>query len=667
MEKNRWKIWAAGFFLWMTAVAPTWGQEPMRLDDVVVTATKTETSIRDIPASITVITNEQLTNQNLPDGDIADALRTVPGISMTRAYAPFPASVNIRGVGSGSTLYLVNGIPTDWQISQTIPVERVARVEIIRGPASALYGANAAGGVINIILKEGGETPSSSISAGGGSYGHYRTAASTDGSAEKFNYALSAFYDEADGDNVVKNNVNPSIHMIDDCNYYKKGLGIGAGYRLSDSANVRMFYNYFHDHYTRGRPHVGGDWDYNLAGLIYDQKINKQLSLKASTAYRMDDYLHLYDKGGTNYDPKQKRNMDYDELPFELQATYGLGWGHTLTAGFFTNNQETDQKYRDWLTREQTQRNQFSVQTLAGYVQDVWKPADPVTVTLGGRYDHWKNYDNIFTSFKEPNLKDRTDDHFSPKAGVRYNINASTSTWLNYGEGFLPPTSEQLYDDRTSGGNPRIPNPDLEPETTQSFELGLERWFMSRLQTSLAGFYNYTDDKILSWFNADNVWINQNIGRTESYGAELTLAYYLTDNWTLNANYTYNRATIDENPQNKDLEGNYLTFSPEHKANLGATYSLRNNFTLGGCVKYLSKQYTDDANTKRNKNGEEMIMEESVVVDIKGTKHFPVSWGIMKMVDVSLSVDNLFDREYRSFYMYEDPGTNVFGEVAFIF
>lgn len=642
-------------------------QDVQSLDEVVVTATKYETSIKDIPASITVIDGEELNDQNLPNGDIGDALRTVPGVTVRRAYAPFPASANIRGLGSDATVYLVNGIPTNWQISQTIPVERVARVEIIRGPASALYGANASGGVINIILKQGGKATKSAVSAGGGSYGRFRTAASTEGGTDKINYAAAAFYEDADGTNVVENNVNPSIHMIGDCDYDKRGAGFSSGYKISESSQVQFFYNYYHEKYTRGRPHVGGDWDYNMAGVMFDQKVGENLDLRASAAYRFDDYTHLYDKGRTNYDPRQKRYTDYDEMPFELQATLATELKHTLTAGFFYNNQETDQKYNDWETGAQTAENQYSVQTLAGYFQDVWKPAEKITVTAGVRYDRWKNYDNYFSNFENPDLDDRTDDHFSPKIGVRYNMNDAMSVWCNYSTGFKPPTSEQLYDDRTSGGNPRQPNPDLEPETTSSYEVGVEHWFTSRLQTSLVGFYNYTDDKILSWFNADNVWINSNIGRSKSYGTELEIAFYPTENWALTANYTFNKATIDENPQDPSLEGNYLTFSPKHKANIGVRYSIINNFTLSASCRYLSKQYTNDANLEYNAAGEELMMDDSFVVDLKGIKHFPVSWGYLKMVDVSVSVDNLFDEEYRAFYMYEDPGTTFFGEVKMVF
>jgi iron complex outermembrane receptor protein len=102
-------------------------------------------------------------------------------------------------------------------------------------------------------------------------------------------------------------------------------------------------------------------------------------------------------------------------------------------------------------------------------------------------------------------------------------------------------------------------------------------------------------------------------------------------------------------------------------ANLGVIYNRPDNFTLSGYLRYLSDQYSDDANTDRNAAGEQLMMTESVVVDLKGTKHIPVSRGAVKKLDISLSIDNLFDERYRSFYLYEDPGTTYFAEIKFVF
>ncbi len=639
-----------------------------QLEEVTVTATKYETAVKNVPASVTIIHAEDLSDQNFPNQDIGDALRYVTGISLRRAYAPFPSYANIRGAGSGGTVYLVNSIPTDWQISQAIPVEIVERVEIIRGPASALYGADATGGVINIILKEGKETPKTTLKGGYGSFDRYRGSLSTEAKAGNFNIALAGFYEESDGTNIVENTVNASVHMIDDCNYDKRGVTVNSGYDFSEQTNLQFFYSYMNNKYTRGRPNVGGDWDYNLAGLTLNQDIGEKIHLRAYAAYRSDDYLHLYDLGRTNYDPGRKRNTDYEETPLELQGIFDLG-SHILTSGISFNDESTKQVYHDLTgtTDSYNYQNEFKVRTFAGYLQDAWSMTDKWVMTLGLRYDHWKNYDNFFEKFTDQNPDDRTDSNISPKAGIRFNLDNATSFWGSYAMGFTPPTSEQLYDDRTSGGNPRLANPDLKPETTNSFEIGVDRWFGSKVQSNVTCFYTYTKDKIMSWFDDSNVWVNKNIGESESYGAEFTLAYYLTDNWTLKANYTYNKATISDNPSDTSIEGNYLPFSPKHKANFNVIYNQPGNFGVSASVRYLSKQYSNDANTETNSNGEDVMMDASFVVDLKGTKHFLINKGFIKQIDLSLGIDNLFDEEYRTMYMYEDPGTTYYAEVGFTF
>lgn len=645
----------------------TAGEKAISLGEVVVSATKHETFVKDVPASVTIIDADQIAFQNLPNGDIGDVLRSVPGMTVRRAYVPFPSYPNIRGLGSDATVILVNGIPTNWEITQAIPPANIERIEVVRGPASALYGANANGGVINLILKKGMKETRGSVGTGYGSFDTRNLNADIQGKQEKFGYALAAVYEESDGSRVVTNQVNPGITMIDDCDYDKKAMSVNTTYDLSPTSAVSLFYNYFNDRYTRGRPHVGGDWDRHFAALSWDVGLSDQVSLKTYAGLRYDDLIHLYDMGGTNYDPNRKRFTDYYETPAELTVTAALGADHRLTTGFFFNNQETEQDYRDWLTNDQRQLNKYKVRTLAGYIQDVWKPTRAFTITGGLRYDHWKNYDNYFSAFSDPRPKDRTDSNLSPKLGVRYNFSDDVSAWANYGVGFKPPTSTQLYDDRTSGGNPRQPNPDLKAEKTQSWELGVEKWFGDYVRTNLVGFYNYTDDKILSWFDTDNVWINKNIGGAESYGAEFSAAWYFSNQLTVSANYTYNRATIDKNPSTPSREGNTLPFSPEHKANIGIRYEQKNDYSIGIFARYLSEQFTNDDNTRQNANGADLMMNSSFVVDLKATKYFPVSWGMVKQVGVSFSVDNVFGENYRAYYMYEDPGTVFSGQVNFKF
>ena len=640
--------------------------EVIGLGEIVVTATKHETPIKDVPASMTVITNEELGAQHLPNGDIGDALRSEVGVTVRRAYAPFPAYPNIRGAGSDGTLVLVNNIPTNWEITQAIPPDNIERIEVLRGPASALYGANATGGVVNIITKEGGEGFNNSFGGGYGTFNTWRINGASSGGVDKFHYSFAAYKEKSDGTNVVENHVNESIHMIGDCDYDKLAVSLTGAYELPTTGKLSFLYNYFKDEYTRGRPNVGGDWGRNLATLIYDQPFGERLLFKGYVGFRYDDLLHRYDKGGTNYEQRQKRWTDFTEIPAELQLTADVGWGNTLTGGFFYSYQNTDMNYRN-PDGSDIGTNKYKVRTLAGYVQDVWKPIDNLAITAGLRFDQWKNYDNCFYNYQDESPADRTDENWSPKIGARYNFPDTTSIWANYSVGFMPPTPEQLYDDRTSGGNPREPNPNLKPQTTYSWELGLERWFTKVLQARLVGFYSYTDDKIISWFGPDNIWKNKNIGRSISYGAEFGLDYRPTENWIINANYTWNPTEIEDNPANPSQEGNELPFSPEHKANLGVTYVRPDNFEVSAFARYLSKQESNDANTQYTSSGEEVFMKDSFVVDFKVTKHFLVSWGCLSKIDLSLIVDNVFDEGYRTLYIYEDPGRVFFGEVKFYF
>ncbi len=680
MKNWRWYVLFLVFFTWgfpgsVTAEEAA-TEEPVaedaatgkvhKMDEMVVTATNYETSIKDIPSNVTVISSEEIQAQYLPDNDIGDALRNIAGVTTRRAYAPFPPYINIRGVGSNGTVILVNSIPTNWEIIQAIPPENIERVEIVRGPASVLYGANASGGVINIITKEGGEGINGTVGGGYGTFNTWRAQATSNGTVDKFHYSFAGYKDKSDGTNIVNNTVLPSVSMIEDCSYDKWAASLTAAYDLNENGKLSFLFNFFQDEYTRGRPNVGGDWDRYFTSLTYDQAFGEIFLFKGYVGFRYDDLLHLYDYGNQNYDLKQTRNTDYREIPLELQLTARLGWGNALTGGFFYNYQDTDQDYHNPVGT-QINYNRYKVRTLAGYLQDVWKPIEKLAVTAGLRYDNWQNYDNTFTNYVDQHPAAQTNDNWSPKIGAKYNFTDRLGVWVNYAVGFNPPTPEQLYDDRTSGGNPREPNPDLKPETTRSWELGLENWFMENLSTKVVGFFNYTDDKIISWFNEENIWINKNIGRSKSYGVEFDLFFQPTDNWIVNTNFTWNPAEIDQDPSNPSQEGNALPFSPEYKANLSVTYQVPFNFEVSGFCRYLSKQQTNDANTEYTTSGEARYMPSSFVVDFKGTKHFPVQWGQLKNIDVSLSVDNIFNADYRTFYIYEDPGTTVFGEVKFFF
>ncbi|HKI49223.1 MAG TPA: TonB-dependent receptor plug domain-containing protein, partial [Desulfobacteria bacterium] len=263
MKNVRWCVLLWVFVTWAfpcpgTAEEPkaeeTTAEEPAakkvhRMDEMVVTATNYEASIKDIPSNVTVISGEEIQAQYLPDNDIGDALRNIAGVTTRRAYAPFPAYINIRGVGSNGTVILVNNIPTNWEIIQAIPPENIERVEIVRGPASALYGANASGGVVNIITKEGGEGINGTVGGGYGTFNTWRAQATSNGTVDKFHYSFAGYKDKSDGTNIVNNTVLPSVTMIEDCSYDKWAASLTAAYDLNEKGKLSFLFNFFQDEY----------------------------------------------------------------------------------------------------------------------------------------------------------------------------------------------------------------------------------------------------------------------------------------------------------------------------------------------------------------------------------------------------------------------------------
>ncbi len=644
-------------------------EQAAKLDEVVVSATKIDTPLTSIPASVHVLTNQDLGMQNLPHGDFMDALRYQTGISLTRAHGPFPATARIRGIGN--TVYLINGIPVDWKMNQAIPAEMIERVEIFRGPFASMFGSDATGGAINIITKTGAKDTSLTLKGGGGTFSTYRTGLFAEGSGQNSGFALAGWAAGSDGANVVTNKVNPNIHMINNCSYDKHGFSFSGRHAFDWNGTVSLFYNHFKDDYLRGRVYVGGEWQRDFFSAIYEQGLGDTFSFATRVGYHVDDLLHKYDRGGTRYyEASHRRFTDYKAVPVEAQLTGRfLGGRRNVTVGYYRNTIFEESIDRNWeAPHDERGRLRSSQRFQALYAKSNLEIVSGLILDAGLRYDHWENFDNFFFNYVNTHPPDRSENHISPSIGLRYNLRRGPGIWANYSQGFLPPSPGQLYDDRpTSGGTPRVPNPNLQPETTHSYELGAEHWFHNRLRGRLVGFYTYTDDRILSSIEIDNIIINRNLGKTESKGLEVDVEFFMTNHFSILANYTWMESTIKENPTDISLEGNRVPYAPEHRANLMLRYHKPDDLSAMVAMRYIDDQFTNESNAVQNAAGEDIYMASSVVFDLKVTKTLLKNRGFLDQMDVSLAVDNIFNEKYRTFLVYEDPGTAIFGEISLRF
>ena len=120
---------------------------------------------------------------------------------------------------------------------------------------------------------------------------------------------------------MVENNVNATIHMIDKCSYNKSAVSVSGKYDFGKASSLALFYNYFWDDYERGRVFYGGEWARNFASAVFNQGLGDMFSMKASIAYHVDDLLHTYDMGGTNYyTPKQRATPIIRPCPWKSSS-----------------------------------------------------------------------------------------------------------------------------------------------------------------------------------------------------------------------------------------------------------------------------------------------------------------------------------------------------------
>ena len=689
---NKVKISAA--VLATLLAAPSFAQEPPKkahaLDEIVVTATKTEKTLADVPADVSVITKEELKRKNYTN--VSEALETIPGVmsySGTGIAPGPPASpvVNLRGFhGAMRSMIMVNSQPISpflyaaslahWS---AIPVDVIERIEVVRGPFSALYGGDAVGGMINIITKTP-EKFEATVRTGYGSDNTYKEHVSIGGKPlEKL--SVFAAYDFKKTDNYVS-----------DLNILKAGApdATQAASAVPVSGARQVPYS------TGGNAYEIGDrglYDYAEHTLTLNMKLEPtdSSSLKANILYsfydvdRFDSSSSLRDasgnevrsgwvsfpeNGGTTYlnvassgfmgSRAEKASGIYtleytndlsSSLRIKLSAgltdfstdkvmypignatdTDGAGVFQEAPSKIWTGELQTDYQASPWLLlttglssrRDEGQFNSYmasnwkdfdsismQLQTIDPesdryglYLQGELTPFEDLAVYLGARYDWWSSEATQQIGGVTEKLSAQDKNAFSPKISFLYTPYANTILRLSGGKAFRVPNFFEQYQPLRTSGAAYIPNPDLEPEITWSWETGVEQaFFAEQTVLNLTYFEHYTSDFIDSRTSADpndpTVTIAQrdNFGEVEVKGLEIGIRQKVTDYLSGFANYTYTNAEITDNPNYPEYVGNQPRYVPEHMFNVGL--DLRQGpFSAGIVTHYRSKMFQANANNR---------------------------------------------------------------------
>lgn len=381
-------------------------------------------------------------------------------------------------------------------------------------------------------------------------------------------------------------------------------------------------------------------------------------------------YVQRDDKKATRSGgPGKVSNTPSEGYNTELQFTFPLFERHVLTLGGFfrygwANIKEhelsnwKDEKSKTKLTYQSKGKEKI----YALFIQDEIMILDNLTAYIGFRQDWWKTYDGyenqIGTQGYPKYYSSKSESSFSPKVAMVYKPFGKTTLRASVGKAFRPPTVYELYRTWTSGSDiTYVKNPYLKPETTTSWDIGIEQDLWKGAKFKATYFENYMKDLIYrkSVDSQSQEYINA--GKAESKGIEVEAEQKFGKGFRFFANFTYIDAKIKENDANPKTVGKRLTYVPQKMFNIGIEFK-KGNFFASLTGRYMGKIYSEDDNRDKVNNVYGSY-DPYFVVDAK------LSYKLNKNISISLSGDNIFDRDY--FYYYKTPGSSWFGELELRF
>ena len=666
--------------LWMIVMLPAdpvfAGEEQTRyrLDDVVVSTSRSEITPSDAPQSISVISEEEI--MATPFERVEDILRFSAGIQVTQHYGQqrggIRGHVTMRGTGNSRVLMMLDGVPLNdnfsnsiaWVAWGLIPKESIERIEILRGPSSASYGSEGLGGIVNIITKNPDEKRETSVRAKAGSASTYIGSGLHSQKFEQFGVLLSGAYEDSDGFYMID---PEGIEEYTLRRYREIGKGFGkVTYSPGERTDI-SFSGLYYDHETgKGRDYFYGELtldQYRLGikhrGDVMNWKTMVYLNRGDKTAFQ-----DVKEKGEFRPD-RNERFPDNKVWGAEIQNTLPLSETMELTTGVAFK----------WVSMEynEIQLRNFDRDVNASGEQRFISPFIEGTarfmdkrlvLNAGLRYDNVRNYEGKAKDsdpFRDRAPYDETYgsetwDNLSPKLGIVYHPDELTTLRTSFVQGFRTPTLFELYKPHVRAGGRflRRANPELNPEAIRSWEAGAERVFFDNLWLRATYYHSRVSDYIESAtiaFNEDTGardTENENKSEVEINGVETEMEYFFGHGVSTFLNYTYNISEIADDDENPDREGNYLAGIPRHKFRSGITYQNPAIINASLMLRHDRHIYTNDRNTDKAPN--------ATTVDISFWRR------VFELATLRFSIENATDETE-----YIEDGRIYYGSVQFDF
>ncbi|MDY6878928.1 MAG: TonB-dependent receptor [Desulfatiglans sp.] len=641
------------------------------MDEVVVSATKTEEKRKDVPNAMVLI--DEMDIEESPASTLGELLANELGIDLRTQgnYGGAAEEIHIRGMKANGSQVFVNGVNINSPSLGSadvgrLPLNNIERIEVIKGSGSLLYGSGAVGGIINIITKRPERDKTDlKFSTGYGSKGAFHL------SAEQgmfllgdIGYYITANYRETDGfrDNSDLDHKDVSLKLV-----YEKG----------DALDISLYGDYIERDY--GRPGVeppAGTPGYFINGVPFynsesaslldrggDEDAHLVMEIKSSPLEWLGlrvrgDYAHIenYNYSRYSFDGSGMETWVTNETKgCEGNVELTPFDGGTLLLG-------TEYKEYDWKNRSvnldsggsqvlaTAAKIRHDLHTTGSFAEAQYRPSEYFKALAGIRHeDH--------SEFGTENL---------PLYGVIINPHENTALKLNHGKHFLAPTPNDLFWplEDWGWGMGAEGNPDLQPETGWHTDITLEQTFLAgRLFVTGSWFQWDLENRILWADNGFGFWSPTNLRTYEADGFEVGVRFTPLPDWTISLYYTYLDAEEEAEEYDRDVPGTQkrwtthrATYSPENQFKGTLVYESPFGLTSSLTFRYVSDRlwYRDETTDWVNYKTVVYTLDSYWTTDLKIQQRVGDHWLF------TLQGNNLFDKEYDTFFgSFTDMDTGI--------
>lgn len=531
--------------------------------------------------------------------DPDELLRRIPGESLSR-------NLRIPKGGKGYTISVIDGVSvrnpysgSTQQIENTNTFD-IERIEIIKGPASVLYGSNAFGGVVNVITRDPPEEAEYKVWVEGGMFNRVRGGLNAAGTAGLVGYSVDFNIWDMDG-------------YTDDTRTERKAVSGKLLFHPDSESNLEVRGEYMDRFSKRGGTLNQSQFDENprknvrndaysdketyTGSVAFDRKMWSDGEINANFGYRHEESFAVTSFGGG--DPQ---DASLNDLNAKVWYTHDFDFLKTRVLGGGSYYYGNSDSKRFKAKNNKLTRSLFNEQEIySGFAQLEFTPIDKTRITAGFRYET--------TDFKSKNrlkgnkITTAEFSDFTPTVGFTYDFTDEHKFWFGYSEGFSSPSLSSLFTSRNN-------NPDLKPEEAANYELGIRGGFMENKLTYDVAFYyqditNYIVNNITGLDDKGEELFNfQNAGEVNLRGVETVIEYQPIDYLRLGITHTYarNRYTdfIDRDRatgKEVDLSGHVLRTSPEHHINARITVLPIEGLEIELEVDAYTRYFTHDNNS----------------------------------------------------------------------